>query len=77
MNEKITRQVEEFLCDKIEAMDAKELQAAIRECDSLTTTNCSWIRYGLRRIIKEVAESQLSGLTKAADLLPAIGGGEE
>jgi len=66
MAKELTRIVEDVICEKIDAMGIEELQAVIRDCNGLTTTNCSWIRYGLRHIVKEVAEAQLSGLTKRA-----------
>lgn len=54
-----TRDIDNFICEKLNAMNAKELQKVIDECDSLTTSNCSWIRYDLRDLVRGLAWDQL------------------
>lgn len=64
MKKQLTRKVEDFLGKNIDVMGVDELREVIKDCNSLTTTNCSWVRYGLKDVIKEVAQAQLDGLLK-------------
>lgn len=50
-----TKEIEKFICGKLDAMNSKKLQAVIDECNSLTKQNCSWIRYDLRKIVRDLA----------------------
>ena len=54
-----TKDIDNFICSRLDAMNAEELKAVIAECDSLTTSNCSWIRYDLRELVGELAADVL------------------
>jgi hypothetical protein len=54
--------LEDYIGAAIDAMSADDLRAVIAECDKMTTANCSWVRYGLRDIMREIAEAQLAGI---------------
>ena len=55
------RRLEDFIDKEIDAMSAEELRAVIAECKEMPKT-VSWVRYGLRDIMCEIAEAQLAGI---------------
>lgn len=64
-----TREIDNFICKRLDEMSAKELQKVIDECDSLTTSNCSWIRYDLRELVRDLAVDQLRVLNASQHAL--------
>lgn len=62
MHTKHKRLAEKFaeeIYKELETMQDWELKRAIRDCDSLTDTNCGWLEYDMRKFIKESAENIL------------------
>ena len=55
------RRLEDYIDKEVDAMSAEELRAVIAECKEMPKS-VSWVRYGLRDVMLEVAESQLAGI---------------
>ena len=70
------RKIQDALQFEINPLSESELRKLIGECQRLTTTNCSWIMYGLKDIVISVATSQLRLLKKQKDLAKAEKAGE-
>ena len=62
MRFKRIRKIQDSLQFEINPLSDSELRKLIGECQRLTKTNCSWIMYGLKDIVIEVARSQLRWL---------------
>lgn len=57
-----TRVVADFIHDKIEAMSREELESIIKECNNLSTRNCTWVQYDIRLVVLEIAKDNLEHL---------------
>jgi len=44
---------------EIDKLEQKELNRLIGECTRMTTTNCGWMSYRLRKIVVEMARAQI------------------
>lgn len=60
MTDRFTQEISDYIRERIEQLNKKELESVIDECNSLTSTNCSWVRYSIRIPILEIAEYVLS-----------------
>lgn len=62
MSFKRIRKIQDALQFEINPLNESELRKLIGECQRLTKTNCSWIMYGLKGIVIQLAKSQLRWL---------------
>ena len=58
MKFKRIRKITESLRTEIDKLDKSELTKLISECRKLTTTNCGWVMYGLKKLVIGIAKSQ-------------------
>ena len=63
----LTAKVADAFNSVISGFSDTELRRALAECDRMTTTNCSWIVYGLRGVIREEIENQMLTRKHMAD----------
>ena len=69
MKRQFTRDVSDFIWAELTKMNKKELEHVLKECDSLNTHNCSWVRYDLRHVIKEVTQHCIECLDKNIEIV--------
>ena len=43
--------------DRIHKMQLKTIEKLIKDCEEVTSTNCSWTDFGLSKSIKDMAEA--------------------
>ena len=59
MKFKRIRKIEKLLNSELRKLDESELRKLIGECQRLSNTNCSWIMFGLKKIVIELARMHL------------------
>ena len=59
MSKRLTARLSDLLCKEIDSASEDGLRKIMEDCDSLSTTNCSWIEYDLRTIVRDMAQDQL------------------
>ncbi len=64
MRFKRVRKFQNIVIKEIDKLGVQDLRILARECGNLTTTNCSWIMYGLRELIKDMAENRIKFITE-------------
>lgn len=51
--------IQDAISLELNKLGERELTHLIGECSRMTTTNCSWISYGLREIVTELAQAKI------------------
>jgi len=67
MSRRLTEQIADLVYEWIQERSEEELHNLIPECASRTETNCGWVAYGLRYVVRELAENELRLRKKAAE----------
>lgn len=64
MRFKRIRKFQDIIIKELDSLGIKDLKILKRECGNLTTTNCSWIMYRLRELIKKMAAGRIKLIEK-------------
>jgi hypothetical protein len=56
---RFTKELENYIFNKVSTMKSSTLIKEISNCGSLTQTNCGWLEYRFRDLIKGVLENEL------------------
>lgn len=68
MTFKKIRQISKVTIAEIDKLSNSELEELIQECHQLSSTNCSWVMYGLKDIVIELAKCQIKWLKTETNL---------
>lgn len=59
MKFKRMNKIQKAVREEVDKLEEKELTRLIGECSRMTSTNCCWMEYGLRKIVTEIARAQI------------------
>lgn len=53
----LTDDIANILVEKVKELNMDELEQNIKQCSEFSTTNCWWVTYALKDIVREVCKN--------------------